>query len=193
MDEIQLVESSRKGDLGAFNQLVEAYQSQVYNLCFRMLADPQLAEDATQETFLAAYRGLGGFRGGHFKAWLLRIAANACYDQLRSRKRRPSFSLESLPAQGEWLPSDPGEGPEESALRHELDREIAKGLAELPPDQRLVVILSDIQGFSYEEIVQITRASLGTVKSRLSRGRGHLRDYLLKQRELLPAQFRLKQ
>jgi RNA polymerase sigma-70 factor (ECF subfamily) len=145
MEEGDLILRSKDGDLDAFNQLVEKYQRQVYNLALRMLGEAPAAEDATQEAFLSAFRGIGKFRGGSFRAWLLRIAANACRDQQRF-----------------WR------------------------LAALPTDQRLAVILYDIEGLSYEEIARVMNSSLGTVRSRLSRGRARLRLYLGQRMELLP-------
>ena len=191
-EEAALVERSQSGDLDAFNALVVTYQGQVYNLCLRMLGSPQAAEDAAQEAFIAAYRAVSRFRGGSLRAWLLRIAANACYDELRRRRARPQASLEApigddrprteLPASDEPL--------EERAERLELARCLQEGIASLPPDQRLAVILRDVQGLAYEEVAGATRSSLGTVKSRLSRGRAALRDYLQDRGELLPARFR---
>jgi RNA polymerase sigma-70 factor (ECF subfamily) len=187
----RLVSLSQEGDLAAFNALVETYQGQVYNLCWRMLGVRQAAEDATQEAFLSAYLGIRRFRGPSFRAWLLRIAANAATDELRRRRRRPQVSLEAPISSTETaldLP-DPSAGPEESALRLEQTRHIQAALLTLPPEQRLTVILSDVQELSYEEVGQAMGSSLGTVKSRLSRGRARLRRYLLEQGELsLPGQ-----
>jgi RNA polymerase sigma-70 factor (ECF subfamily) len=191
-EEAVLVERSQGGDLDAFNALVLAYQGQVYNLCLRMLGSPQAAEDAAQEAFIAAYRAVPRFRGGRFRAWLLRIAANACYDDLRRRRSRPQVPLEA-PADDERpraeLPAS-DEPLEQRAERLELARCLQEGLASLPPDQRLAVILRDVQGLAYEEVAEATGASLGTVKSRISRGRAALRDFLLTRGELLPSRFR---
>ncbi len=191
-EEAVLIERSQGGDLDAFNALVLAYQGQVYNLCLRMLGSQQAAEDAAQEAFIAAYRAVPRFRGGRFRAWLLRIAANACYDELRRRRARPQVPLEA-PADDERpsaeLPAS-DEPLEQRAERLELARCLQEGLASLPPDQRLAVILRDVQGLAYEEVVEATGASLGTVKSRISRGRAALRDFLLARGELLPSRFR---
>jgi RNA polymerase sigma factor (sigma-70 family) len=187
----RLVTLSQEGDLAAFNALVETYQGQVYNLCWRMLGVRQAAEDATQEAFLSAYLNIRRFRGPSFRAWLLRIAANAATDELRRRRRRPQVSLEAPISGSETalnLP-DPSAGPEECALRLEQARGLQTALLTLPLDQRLTVILSDVHGLSYEEVGQAMGSSLGTVKSRLSRGRARLRHYLLEQGELsLPGQ-----
>ncbi len=189
-DEASLLHRSRQGDLDAFNRLVEHYQRPLYNLCLRLLASPQAAEDATQDAFLAAFRALSRFRGGSFRAWLFRIAANACYDQLRRRRAHPTLSLDAGPDQPPLDLPHPGEPLDERAQRLELARCLQEALAALPPDQRLVVLLRDVHGSPYEEIAQAAGLSLGTVKSRLSRARGRLRQLLLARRELLPARFR---
>jgi RNA polymerase sigma-70 factor (ECF subfamily) len=188
----QLLQSSRKGDLEAFNTLVQVYQRQVYNLCLRMLGSAA-AEDAAQEAFIAAYRRLSSFRGGSFRAWLLRIAANICYDELRRHRSRPAASLEAALETG--APADVpsrSAGPEEEAVRRELARHLQQGLATVPADQRLAIILRDIHGLSYEELTEALGCSLGTVKSRIARGRARMREYLMARTELLPRQFRLK-
>lgn len=194
MDEKALIEAARRGDVGSFNQLVLSYQSMAYNVAYRILGDRDAAADATQEAFLSAYKSIGKFRGGSFKAWVLRIVTNACYDQLRYKQRRPTASLDALLV-SEPAPirpvTDPAESPEEHAMRQELSKVIQIGIGTLPAEQRATLVLSDIQGLSYQEIADITGVSLGTVKSRLSRARGKLRDFLLEQRELLPARYRL--
>ena len=191
IDDAALVARARTGDLAAFNPLVETHQDTVYNLCLRMLASPHAAEDVTQDVFLTAYRRIDSYRGGVFRAWLLRIAANACTDELRRRGRRPQTSLDLVTDGASPIDvPDESESPEESVLRGELSRHIQAGLMALPSDQRAVVILCDVQGLSYDEIAETLNASLGTVKSRLSRGRARLREILLRQRELLPHQFR---
>jgi len=191
-EELRLIEAGQRGDVEAFNQLVRLYEARVYNLCYRMLGDADTAADVTQETFISAYQNLRRFRGGVFRAWLLRIATNACHDTLRAQKRRPAVSLDAPQESESGAPFDvvdTAETPDETALRHELARAIEQGLAQLPEDQRIVVILSDVQGLAYEEIAEITGANLGTIKSRLSRGRARLRD-ILRAGELLPSKFR---
>ncbi|MBA7603169.1 ECF RNA polymerase sigma factor SigE [subsurface metagenome] len=182
MEEDELIKRAKEGDLDCFNQLVERYQREVYNLSLRILGNASAAEDASQDTFLSAFRGIGKFRGGSFRAWLYRIAANACRDQLRLLRRRPATSTDSLPLE---LESDQP-SPEDFAMRRELGEEIKRALAALPPDQRLAVILRDIEGLDYGEIAQVTGRSLGTVKSRINRGRARLRHHLEQRRELFP-------
>jgi RNA polymerase sigma-70 factor (ECF subfamily) len=195
MDEATWISDARRGDLGAFNQLVLAYQGVVYNTAYRILGDVDAAADATQEAFISAFRALAGYRGGSFRAWLLRIVTNACYDYLRYRQRRPSSSLEAALAEGgpqqtaHLVATE--EDPEEHALRSELSDLLQTGINSLPAEQRITLVLADVQGFSYQEVAEMTGTSPGTVKSRLSRGRARLRDYLLARKELLPAKYRL--
>lgn len=198
MDESGLIAEARRGDLNAFNRLVLAYQDLVYNLTYRLMGDPDSAEDATQDTFIAAYHHLGSYRGGSFKAWILRIATNTCYDELRRRKRRPVSSLEPLDEQGEevetpfWL-TDPAESPEEALVRSQLNKAIQSCLDNLPLEFRAVVVLVDVQGLDYQEAAQAIQKPVGTVKSRLARARLRLRECLRGAGELLPAEYRLQE
>jgi RNA polymerase sigma-70 factor (ECF subfamily) len=196
MDENALIQSARKGDLNAFNTLVLAYQHQVYNLAYRIMAEQAAAEDATQDTFISAYKNLKSFRGGSFKSWLLRIVTNACYDDLRRRKRRPATSLDEMMGDQEGdmefdVPSA-DDGPETVMQRREMIDLIQTGITTLPDDQRITLVLSDVQSMSYEEIAEMTHTNVGTVKSRLSRGRARLREYLQAHGELLPDLYRLE-
>lgn len=194
MDEKTLIAAAQGGDVHAFNLLVRSYQRIAYNVAYRVLGESESAADATQEAFLSAFRSLSQFRGGSFKAWILRITTNECYDQLRRKKRRPEDSLDDLTVEPDHssMMADGQELPEDYVMRQELGAVIQEGLMTLPDDQRMVVVLADIQGYSYEEIAEIMGVALGTVKSRLNRGRARLRDSLLTNRELLPAAYRLK-
>ncbi|MCL6431026.1 MAG: sigma-70 family RNA polymerase sigma factor [Anaerolineae bacterium] len=185
MDEQTLLASARAGDPHAFNTLVRIYQDMAFNVAYRVLGEAEAAADATQDAFLAAYRALPAFRGGSFKLWLLRIVTNSCYDQLRLRKRRQQTSLDDLAEDPDYASAlaDHGESPEEAILRGELAQVLQAGIARLPLDQRIVLVLSDVQGLSYEEIAETTGIALGTVKSRLSRARARLRDFLGHVRE----------
>jgi RNA polymerase sigma factor (sigma-70 family) len=196
MDEAALILQAQQGDLDAFNRLVLAYQDMIFRLAYRMLGEVEPAEDAAQETFISAFRNLSGYRGGSFKAWLLRIATNACYDELRRRKRRPTVPLEPVDEDDQeiespgWL-ADPGEAPEETAARRELIQAIQDCLNQLPVDFRAVVALIDIEGLDYSEAAQAIHKPVGTVKSRLARARLRLRGCLQGAGELLPPAFRL--
>ena len=194
MDEGALVVAAQQGDTAAFNRLVLQYQDMAYTVAYRIMSDPHAAADAAQEAFISAYQGLPRFRGGSFKAWLMRIVTNACYDELRRRKRRPQSSLETLYSEGPMPSSFPDsslESPDEYVQRQELSHLLQAGIALLPNDQRVVLVLSDVQGFSYQEIAEVVGVPRGTVKSRLHRARTKLRDYLQDREELLPARYRL--
>jgi len=197
VDEIALIQAARDGDLDSFNRLVLVYQDLVYNHAFRMVGEEESADDATQNTFISAYNHLGSFRGGSFKAWLLRIVTNSCYDELRRRKRRPTVPLEPLDDAGEEVESarwmvDPGNQPEEQVEQAELQRAIQHCLDNLPGDFRATVIMVDVQGLDYFEAAQAIGKPIGTIKSRLARARLRLRDCLNGFAELLPAGFRLE-
>jgi RNA polymerase sigma-70 factor (ECF subfamily) len=197
MDELALIRQAQRGDLDAFNRLVLAYQETLFNAALRILGDEDLAADATQEAFLSAFRALNAYRGGSFKAWLLRTVTNACYDELRRHKRRPTTPLEPDDSDGEeiesprWL-ADPGASPEEQLDQAELEHAIQHCLDALPADFRVVVVLADIQGLDYSEVARAVRVPLGTIKSRLARARLRLRECLQAFWELLPTAFRLQ-
>jgi RNA polymerase sigma-70 factor, ECF subfamily len=196
MDEPTLIKEAQHGDLAAFNSLVLTYQQSVYNTALRILGDEDQAADASQEAFISAFRALNSFRGGSFKAWLLRTVTNACYDELRRRKRRPTTPLEPESEDGEgmespaWL-ADPQASPELQMDQAELEHAIQHCLENLPTDFRTVVVLADIQGLDYSDVAAATRKPIGTIKSRLARARLRLRECLQAFRELLPAAFRL--
>jgi RNA polymerase sigma-70 factor (ECF subfamily) len=196
MAELDLIRDAQHGDLEAFNRLVLAYQDLVFNTALRILADDDLAADAAQEAFISAFRALNSYRGGSFRAWLLRTVTNACYDELRRKQRRPTTPLEPESADGEeveaprWL-ADPGASPEEQFEQAELEHAIQHCLQGLPTDFRTVVVLADVQGLDYAEVAAALRKPLGTIKSRLARARLRLRECLQSFGELLPALFRL--
>lgn len=176
-----LIERARDGDLTAFNALVVRFQDPVYSLALRMLGSPAAAEDATQEAFIRAWRRLDSFRGGRFQSWLFTIVANLSRDELRRRGRRPQTSLDAArddPDRASLDPADGGPSPEAVAEQGDLRALLESALAQLPDDWREVVVLSDVQDMAYDEIAEITGLPLGTVKSRLSRARGRLRDII---------------
>ena len=180
-DDDHLIGAAQAGDLDAFNLLVLRHERIVFNVCLRLMRDVATAEDVAQDTFVRAWTNIHSYRGGQVRPWLLRIATNRCYDLLRARARRPASSLDAEPyeIQPVWSSrGDPEEPPESFTLRGELAVHLEHALAALPEDQRLVVLLSDIQGCDYQEVAEVTGAALGTVKSRLSRARARLRQAL---------------
>jgi len=198
MDEAYLIRAAQKGDLEAFNRLVLAYQDMAYNVAYRILADEYAAEDATQNAFISAFRNVSGYRGGSLKAWFMRIVTNACYDELRSRKRRPTIPLEPVDDESNeeiesprWL-ADDGPSPEEFAERSELEQAIQNCLDQLPEDFKVAIVMVDFQGSDYQEVSNVIRIPLGTVKSRIARARLRMKDCLKEVRELLPLDLRLE-
>jgi RNA polymerase sigma-70 factor (ECF subfamily) len=179
-----LVERARGGDLGAFNQLVEAYQDYVFALVVRIVGDRDAAADAVQEAFFSAYRNLDRFRGDVFRGWLTRIAVNAATDVLRHRKRKPADPFPEWEDE-DWQPrAGESADPELEATRRARGRVLSAALQQLAAEQRAAIVLYDVEGFDYQEIADMTGVSLGTVKSRIHRGRLALRDLLADQMEL---------
>lgn len=193
-NEPQLISLARRGDLDSFNVLIAFYQNAAYSLAYHIMNDSASAADATQEAFINAFRRLNSFRGEHFRAWLMRIVANQCYDELRRLKRQPTVSVSDLPDaeydDGAAL-ADTGDTPEEYAQRMELAQAVQSCIGALPEDQRLVLVMSDVEGLEYAAIAETAQVALGTVKSRLSRARAAVRDCLRGFRELLPSAYRL--
>jgi RNA polymerase sigma-70 factor (ECF subfamily) len=185
VEDEELIRAAQDGDLTAFNTLVTRHQRAVFSVCLRLLRDREQAEDATQDTFIRAWQAIDSFRGGMARPWLLRIATNRAYDLLRARARRPADSLDAelYEVEPDWTSqAPPTEHPELFATRAELSGALEAALARLPEDQRLAIILADVQGYGYEEIAGIMGVAVGTVKSRISRGRARLRD-MLKENE----------
>lgn len=197
MNEEALIQDAQNGDLDAFNTLILHYQDSVFNVALRIMGDDEMAADASQEAFISAFKGITSFRGGSFKGWLMRIVTNACYDELRRKKRRPTTPLEPETDDGEemdsprWL-ADPGMTPDQQAEADEVEHAIQHCLDNLPIDFKTVVVMADVQGLDYAEVATAVRAPLGTVKSRLARARLRLRECLQGFAELLPANYRLE-
>ena len=197
MDELALIHDAQAGNLDAFNSLVLAYQDSLFNTALRILGDDDQAADATQDAFISAFRNINSFRGGSFKAWLMRTVTNACYDELRRKKRRPTVALEPDTDDGNemdtprWL-ADPGMSPEQKVEADDIEHAIQHCLNALPTEFRTVVVLADIQGLDYIEVAASVKVPIGTIKSRLARARLRLRECLQGFMELLPASFRLE-
>ena len=181
-EESRLVELLRQGDRGAFSELMEAYQKQVYLLALRTVGDPEDAADMTQEAFLRAWRSVGSFRGdSKFSVWLYRLTTNVCIDFLRSRGRKPTVSLTVENEDEETQELDVADerfDPEAQFERAELRRSVQRGLESLPEDYRMILILRELNGLSYAEIGETLQLEEGTVKSRLFRARKKLCDFL---------------
>lgn len=189
-DEATLIRQAQEGSLEAFNSLVLRHQNLVYNVAYRMLGDDVSAQDVTQEAFINAYRKFASFQGEHFRAWVVRIASNLALDMLRRDKRRPAQSLDDMAAEGGLTLPDASPTPEQALQSRELQQAIQQCIDSLNAEQRLTLILCDVQGMSYQEVADSTNAQLGTVKSRLSRARLAVRRCLQAVEELLPAQYR---
>lgn len=181
MDELELIQAARRGNLNAFNELVLKYQNQAFNHASRLLGNHDIAEDITQEAFLLAFRRLYQYRGGSFRAWLLRIVTNLCYSEMRTWKRNDFQTLEPVTSDGQtnesppWL-GDPTSLTEEQVEQGDLYEQLESILNKLPSIYRTALSLVDIQEFDYKEAASIMGVSIGTVKSRLSRGRMQFRQ-----------------
>lgn len=197
MDEAALISDSQNGSLDAFNTLVLSYQDSVFNVALRIMGDSEMAADASQEAFISAFKAIASYRGGSFKGWLMRIVTNACYDELRRKKRKPTTPLEPETDDGEemssprWL-ADPNMTPDQRAEADELEHAIQHCIDDLPLEFKTVVVMADLQGLSYAEVSNAVRVPLGTIKSRLARARLRLRECLQGFAELLPANYRLE-
>lgn len=195
MEETELITRAVDGDLDAFNQLVLQHQEVAYNVAYRIMADENAAADATQEAVISMYRKLDTYRGGSFKSWFLRIVTNACYDELRRQRRRPTIPIEPETNEGElvespeWL-EDKSAGPEEVLGSSEIENAIQHCLTGLEQKFRVVITLVDVSGEDYESVARIIGTPIGTVKSRLARARLKMQQCLQGFRELLPDQFR---
>ena len=183
-DEAAVIARASDGDRTAFAQLMEHYQSACYGLAWRLLGDPDQAADATQDAFIHAYRAMGSYRGGIFRSWLLRITANASYDILRRQQRRPTSPLPDPEEGAPELPDAAAVNPDVEATKAEMYRHLERALARLPEDQRTAIVLCDVYGMDYNEVAAMTQSALGTVKSRIHRGRLRLRELLAEHREL---------
>lgn len=198
MNEQALITDAQGGNLDAFNTLILHYQDSVFNTALRILGDEDQAADASQEAFISAFKSIKAFRGGSFKAWIMRTVTNACYDELRRKKRRPTTPLEPDTDDGDemdsprWL-ADPSMTPDQQAEADEVEHAIQHCLDNLPLDFKTVVVMADIQGMDYTEVASAVRVPLGTIKSRLARARLRLRECLQGFEELLPSSFRLEE
>jgi RNA polymerase sigma-70 factor (ECF subfamily) len=196
MDEQALIQEALNGNLDAFNGIVLHYQDMVYNVAYRVMGEHDAAGDATQEAFISAYQKLEQYRGGSFKAWLLRIVTNACYDELRRRQRQPVTPLKPELDDGEiledpyWIEDDQAT-PEEHIEDAELQAAIQKCINALDEKFRTVIVLVDVEGLDYATAADAAGVPIGTIKSRLARARERIQHCLQRFWELLPHLFRL--
>lgn len=192
-DDLTLILAAQRGDLDAFNGLVTRYQNAAYTVAYRLLGEPFAASDAAQDGFINAFRKIREYRGGSFRAWLLRIVTNVAYDQLRYHKRRPATGIDDLPG-GETDDGPPLVSsditPEDAAEQHEIQHALQECMNQLPDDQRVALVMFDVEGYSYQDIADNNNIQLGTVKSRLSRARLGMRRCLDGKKELFAQFFR---
>ena len=183
-DERDMIERASRGDAAAFNHLMAQHERRMYAVALRMCGNREDAQDCLQEAMLHVYRAIGGFKGqSSFSTWVYRITMNTCLDELRRKKNRQNTSLDNLLDMG-WSPADESNAPEKQAMRSELRRNLNRAIQELPEEMRSAVVLRDIQGFSYDEIARMLEINVGTIKSRISRGREKLREKLKENAEL---------
>ena len=187
-DEKKLIERASGGDPSAFNRLMEAHEKRMYAVALRMCANREDAQDCLQEAMLRVFRAIGGFKGqSSFSTWVYRITMNTCLDELRKKKNKQNTSLDNLLDQG-WAPSDGQNVPEREAMLSETRRQLQSAISELPEDMRAAIVLRDIHGLAYDEIAGALDTNVGTIKSRISRGREKLREKLTKNKELFDLQ-----
>ena len=193
-EEKELITAAQRGDLNAFNALIGRYQNLLFGIALRMLNDEDTASDAVQEALISAFSKFRTFRGGSLRSWLARVTVNACYDELRRKRRQREVPLEQFNMEGEevedlmWM-IDPAALPEERFESYELEGAIQRSLNQLTPAYREAVVLVDIEGLSYEEASIAARVPVGTVKSRLARARLQMRVSLMGCGDLLPSQY----
>jgi RNA polymerase sigma-70 factor (ECF subfamily) len=192
-----LIRAAQRGDLEAFNLLILRYQNLLFGIALRLLNDEDAAADAVQEALISAFRRFDTFRGDSLRSWLARVVVNACYDEIRKKRRQHSVPLEQFNADGDeietsyWL-VDPQADPEVQYESSELESAIQKSLHKLPAIYRLVLVLVDVEGLSYEEAASAVGVPVGTVKSRLARARLQMQKSLQTAGELLPASYRVE-
>jgi RNA polymerase sigma-70 factor (ECF subfamily) len=193
--ETELIQAAQHGDLEAFNLLIPRYQNLLFGIALGLLNNEDAAADAVQEALISGFRKFDTFRGVSLRSWLARVVINACYDEIRKKRRQQSVPLDQFNAEGDeietsyWL-VDPQADPEAQYEARELEAAIEKSIYELPPGYRVVLILVDVQGLSYEEAATAAGVPIGTVKSRLARARLQIQKSLQAAGEILPVSYR---
>ncbi|MCL2854690.1 MAG: sigma-70 family RNA polymerase sigma factor [Defluviitaleaceae bacterium] len=179
---MNVLEKAQKGNMAAFEEILTAYEKFIYNFARRLMGNTEDAEDITQEVAIKIYRNLHNCRGeGLLRAWIARITHNACMDALRRKKGKYQDSLEMAEELSGLELVDDTESPEETLVRKELGQYLEGALMQLPPSYRALITLRDMDGYSYEEVAEILSLPIGTVKSRLFRGRAKLKSILTEQ------------
>ena len=186
MNEKLLVQKSQQGDMDAFEQLIVQYEKKVYTIAYKYMGNPEDAKDLAQEALIKAYQSIQGFRGeSSFGTWIGRITANKCLDELRKRKRLQVSSLDDEVEleEGSVKKEIASERmtPEESVLKEETVQYVQKKLEQMKEEYRIVLILRELEGYSYDEIANFLSCSLGTVKSRISRARNYLKEQIMEE------------
>lgn len=183
-NESKLIARASSGDASAFNLLMAQHEHRMYAIALRMCKNREDAQDCLQEAMLRVFRAIGAFKGeSSFGTWMYRITMNTCLDELRRKKKSRDTSMDALLDQG-WSPPDMTGSPERKAMQHELRRSLHSAINDLPEDMRAAIILRDIHGCTYDEIAQVLEINVGTVKSRISRGREKLREKIRDSEEL---------
>lgn len=183
IDQNRLIELASGGDGYAFEELITPYEKMMYSLALRMSGNAEDAKDCLQDAMLRIYKALPNFKGeSAFSTWAYRIVANTCLDKHRRKKVRKAESLDALSEAG-WNAPDKKQGPVEESENEYLKKVLGNALTTLPEDIRVAVVMRDVEGFSYEEISDVLSINIGTVKSRISRGREKLRGILGSVRE----------
>lgn len=184
-DERTLVERAQAGDLDAFEQIVQTYQTKVYNIALSMTGNHHDADDAAQDVFIKVYRSIGAFSfRARFSTWLYRVATNVCLDYLRKRKRTAAVTLDADDTEDAQIQiADPAPTPEILLEEKETIRQVRQAIAQLSDEHKKVILLRDLSGLSYDEIAAIEQCSVGTVKSRINRARQNLKKLLEENRE----------
>ena len=188
MTEADIIKKCKKGDRDAFDELVKMYQNKVVNIAYGMLSDSDDALDAAQEVFIKVYRGLDSFQEkSSFSTWIYRICANVCNDSLRKRQRRGiTVSIENDDDGDNNISEIPSDTPtpEENVMMNERQRAVREAINNLSDEYREIIVYSDINQLSYDEISKVLKCPVGTIKSRLNRARNALRKILSEKREL---------
>ncbi|NMB32796.1 MAG: sigma-70 family RNA polymerase sigma factor [Clostridium sp.] len=191
-EEKNLIKKARTGDIKAFEELIKGCQSKVFNIAYRMVGNTDEAYEIAQEVFLKAYKSIKDFKGNSlFSTWLYRITTNTCLDELRKKKKVISLDedIKFGDASIKHQIRDDSPGPEDLIEKAETVKLVNEMIELLPEDYKSVIVLRDIQGFSYKEISQIIKCPIGTVKSRINRARQMLKELFLKNGELIIKEF----